>query len=359
MRIAIFLLIAASARAATLYQIADLGAVGSGAATSLNHGGVVTGYTEMTAGRQAFSTAGSLASAGSESVAQQGNNFGQVVGTAWNEGRARAVTWAGGLTSLLAISGAGESFGQAINDYGHVAGAAGSGSGGLQAFLLAGNHVQWLGTLAGGSWSSAYGLNTRGHVVGSSQVAGGAFHAFFWSAETGMQDLGTLGGLQSYAAAINQSGAVVGHSMTAGSGETHAFVWSGGQMWDLGTLAGGTSHASGINSQGDIVGRSDGSAFLYRAGVMADLNRLIAPESGWNLVDAHAINDTGQIAGVGYYQGELRAFRLDPVAAADVSFGPTVQMLAVEPGSETPEPATFALIGVALIAVSRLRRTQG
>src|SRR5213076_2394783 len=52
--------------------------------------------------------------------------------------------------------------------------------------------------------------------------------------------------------------------------------------------------------------------------VMSDLNVLIAPNSGWTLVDARTINDIGQIAGFGIANGAQHALRLDPTAAGFV-----------------------------------------
>lgn len=44
---------------------------------------------------------------------------------------------------------------------------------------------------------------------------------------------------------------------------------------------------------------------------MVDLNSLIDPNSGWILQDATAINDNGQIAGFGLFNGQTRAFLLN------------------------------------------------
>ncbi len=47
---------------------------------------------------------------------------------------------------------------------------------------------------------------------------------------------------------------------------------------------------------------------------MVDLNDLIATNSGWKLVEASAINDNGQIVGVGVNpSGGKEAFLLTPV----------------------------------------------
>ena len=54
-----------------------------------------------------------------------------------------------------------------------------------------------------------------------------------------------------------------------------------------------------INNRGQIVGAADGSdtafAFLYSQGKMTHLNPCIDPASGWNLLVATAIDDSGRI----------------------------------------------------------------
>jgi probable HAF family extracellular repeat protein len=134
----------------------------------------------------------------------------------------------------------------------------------------------------------------------------------------------------SYGLAINAAGEVVGLADTslvsAGGPETnHAFLWTNGVMTDLGTLGGVNSEALSINATGQIVGDADTGAgrvagafytnthaFLWSSGVMKDLNQLIPPGSGWFLAAATPINDSGQIVGVGTFNGQERAFLLSP-----------------------------------------------
>ncbi len=45
---------------------------------------------------------------------------------------------------------------------------------------------------------------------------------------------------------------------------------------------------------------------------MKDLNKLIPPGSGWVLVEADGVNDSGQIVGMGMHNGQEHAFLLTP-----------------------------------------------
>jgi probable HAF family extracellular repeat protein len=89
---------------------------------------------------------------------------------------------------------------------------------------------------------------------------------------------------------------------------------------DLGTLGGPSSAAYGINDAGQVVGGASTSsgvvrAFLYDRNAtpkMQDLNSLIPPDSGWRLEEAQAINQRGQIVGLGERNGHTRAFLLTP-----------------------------------------------
>ena len=95
-------------------------------------------------------------------------------------------------------------------------------------------------------------------------------------------------------------------------------------------------------------GNTDQHAFLYYQGKMSDLNSVVPANSGWDLQQAYGINDAGDIVGVGTYQGQTRAFLIDPIPLE-------VPLLS------TPEPATFALLGAGLLAIGyigRKRRVQ-
>jgi probable HAF family extracellular repeat protein len=102
---------------------------------------------------------------------------------------------------------------------------------------------------------------------------------------------------------------------------TAASLWDKDKgIQNLGTLGGTCSTAHGINNSGQVVGQSEKSngpvvGYLWEDDVMQDLNDLIDPASGWDLIDARPVNDAGQILGYGARAGtggEL--FLLTPVA---------------------------------------------
>jgi probable HAF family extracellular repeat protein len=113
---------------------------------------------------------------------------------------------------------------------------------------------------------------------------------------------------------------MVGQS-NSGSVETwHAVEWSAAdKIEDLGTLPGGTySIAFEINDSGEVVGYgniADNAAHAMvwtSSGGMQDLNDLIPANSGWVLVNANAINASGQITGYGIKGGHNHGFLLTP-----------------------------------------------
>jgi probable HAF family extracellular repeat protein len=179
-----------------------------------------------------------------------------------------------------------------------------------------------LGTL-GGDTSYAYAVNASGQVAGQSSIGRSVYHAFLSGPGGGpLQDLGTLGGSQGVGFAVNDSGQVAGWSFTAAEPVGHAFLSGpgGGALMDLGTLSGGVSVGYAMNDSGQVVGYADTAgggvvAFLYSGGQMLDLNSLIAPGSGYTLLHAYGISDTGYITGDALTpNGQIHAFLLTPLA---------------------------------------------
>jgi probable HAF family extracellular repeat protein len=218
-----------------------------------------------------------------------------------------------------------------VNDAGEIVATAHLNS--VQAYHYAGGSWKQLETL-GGTGSTAGGINQAGVVVGSAARPDGSWHAFLRSRDGKMIDLGTLGGSDSVATAVNNRGDVVGYSDQPKGTALRAFLVKDGKMIDLGTLGGNESIALDINDLGHVVGRAhvttnplSARAFLLKDGKMIDLNSLIPPESHLKLYEATAINNRGQIAGVGVTpDGAHHAVLLTPV--------------------DVPEPTSLALLGL-------------
>lgn len=208
-----------------------------------------------------------------------------------------------------------------------------------------------IGTL-GGAMSQARTINNLGQVAGVSQIPPPATcdDAYFWSGIPGdaMLDIQcnppSAGGI-SWAASINDNGQIVGtmdfYSYSAfiwnigdtaltplsagtsatgitdngnivGMGLTNPFLIQNGQVTYFGATG---SEAYGLNNLAQVVGNSGGGASvshatIYQNGVVTDLNDCFPTNSGWTLVTAYKINDSGQIIGWGNYNNEPHGFLL-------------------------------------------------
>ncbi len=117
----------------------------------------------------------------------------------------------------------------------------------------------------------------------------------------------------------------------------HAFLYSAstGMMSDLGALPGrDQSMASDINDLGQVVGISFNdtgfaAAFIWSASTgMQDVNTLLPANSGWVLVSAEGISNSGQITGFGTFNGQVQhAYLLTPAGiGASASIGDLGQL---------------------------------
>ena len=317
----------------TLTDLGTLGGAGSAQANDINQDGQITGYATDSLGRsRAFrwddghmTDLGTL-SGGTTSVGLGINGLGDVVGYS-NQvpaGASVATLWRNGaainMTPDLA-AGQGSSA-RAINDSGQAVVQISYGDG----FLWENGERTSLGDLGGGFGSAPQDINNAGQVVGSASVvteSGPTGHAFLWQ-NGAMTDLGVLPGDEdSGASAINSLGVIVGSTgrtdMDTYEQFYKPFIYEDGQMRAI-PVPGTESFGSDINDAGDVVGtmRAGGAvtpwhAWIYKDGVVTNLNSVKPSGTGLHLAFANAINNAGQISGVAMdAQGRYHAFLLTP-----------------------------------------------
>jgi probable HAF family extracellular repeat protein len=230
-----------------------------------------------------------------------------------------AFKWSSNHLEILQPLGGAYSSASAVNAAGEVVGSAQTTSGARHAVLWRTKQSRDLGLLAQGDYSSARDINDKSDVVGEANiVSNGKPQAFLWHAGSMLQLPNLPGGTICSAQAINNSDAVIG-SCDLPNGTAHGVIWRNGSIEDLGTLGDedAPSTALGINAQAQVVGSSEVGegklrAFLWERGKMINLNKLLAPNSGWTLLVASRINDHGEIIGRGYFRGYIHAFTLEP-----------------------------------------------
>jgi probable HAF family extracellular repeat protein len=339
------------------YTFIDLGVLGGldSAARAISESGVVVGHADTEPGSRwtgyhAFwwpPMAGAMFDLGTisgdrNSAAQGINALNQIAGVSLAaDGRTHAFLWDSEFHDLGNL-GAEHAEANDINEVGQVTGASATGPEGQHAFLwtpstpngVAGAMVD-LGTLTDGVASYGLGINDFGQVVGYSNDQGYMSTPFLWTPDAANATAGTMMQLpllpqaeHGVAEAINAAGSVVGTQEVGSPYPTErAFLWTptvpngtSGTLTDLGTLGGDHSVAFGINAAGDVVGYAqlpgaagEDHAYLYRDGVMVDLNTVLAPDvEGVELMMAEGISDGGQIVGSAIVDGHVHAFLLTP-----------------------------------------------
>jgi len=329
---ALFLVPLSQVVAAQSYIVTDLGVLPGGIYSNgfdVNNRGQATGHSDLAGGGDnAFLWDGAMHDLGTQgyefSMGFGINDSGVVAGMVYGNDGARAFTYDGTMHLLGTLGGTWSSSAASVNNSGVVVGSASiTGQLTQHAFKYDGT-MHDLGTFgtSGGEESYATDINEAGQITGSADGPSGR-HAFLYDGT--MHDLGTLGsdGTYSQGMSINNLGQITGWSENDDPWpmNKHAFFYDG-TMHDLGVLPDPWnlySEGHGINDLGQIVGISYrnggwGHAFLHTTATgMTDLNTLIDPNSGWELLEADGINNLGQIVGYGWINGDTHGFLLTPV----------------------------------------------
>jgi probable HAF family extracellular repeat protein len=305
------------------FDIVEVGAQldGTVTATDINDSGQVVGYSTQGGDHPFIYDAGQVSLlgslAGTSMNATSVNNSGTIAGNSGTHGGSlvAALRAGPGWTALSAS----RSYVHAINSSGVAVGwEYAPGDNGARPAVFRQGAVTYLAESG-----VAFAINDAGTVAGYRYVpdpVSGATRSkgFVWEGGTARALEPLPGHQESAATGLNADGDVVGWSRTAtgDSGPPQAVLWSAGEAKDISPPGSSGSAATDINRSRQIVGSyiAGGTwrAFLYRNDKPHDLNDLLPPGSGWVLTWAQAINDSGQITGIGTYNGFTRAFLLTP-----------------------------------------------
>ncbi|HEY0770626.1 MAG TPA: HYR domain-containing protein, partial [Sphingobacteriaceae bacterium] len=141
-----------------------------------------------------------------------------------------------------------------------------------------------------------------------------------------LSSLGSYGGYYTIGLDINNSGQIVGWSGIPQSNDLRPYILEPNQLLNplpiappnspyvtFGNVVSGHGSFYSINSFGTAVGNFNNNyAVAYSNGAFSFLNEKLIGGSGWGLVWATAINDSGHIVGVGFFNGATHGFLLTP-----------------------------------------------
>jgi probable HAF family extracellular repeat protein len=245
-------------------------------------------------------------------------------------------------TTYLPSFGGNFNEGFGINSSGQVVGESAAADQSNRAFLYSNSNLIDVDKILGGGTnfnnSVAYGISNNGKITGS--VYGDYAYTYdsnsgavnFLPSLTDPSSTDPYQGQGSVGYSINDSGQVTGYNVTSAGTEHAVFYGSDGTLTDLtpGLADNASSFGQSINDNGQVVGEivpggpfTNPSAFLYSNGALTDLNTLIVPSSGFDLLYATGISDNGYITGYGFSDGHLQGYLLTPVpeAATSMSLG--------------------------------------
>ncbi|WP_313168243.1 HAF repeat-containing protein [Massilia oculi] len=348
-KISLFLLsfaVAGAACAYPEYRVTIVGPPGSSAA-DINGAGAVVGSYPVGGTTHAFINRGKglvrLGALGSSSGAVAVNDKGEVLGN-WvgAGGQLRGFIYSCGRQRDIGVIGSGSVYSD-INNAGYTIATSYTDSD-PSGYLRAPNgRLTAIGHLpVEHPITQVYALNNRNQVAGKSgplEFPEQPYRAVIWTRGK-LLDLGGFGLTPNSANAINDRGQATGFAavLAGGAHDRVAYLYSNGRLESIDhrtAIEPRYSEGFGINHHGHIVGYSDHlQGFVWRGKRMQGLNALVDPKPGWNITDAQAINDAGQIAATAIRNGVQYAVRLDLIrphglAAPAPDAGEAAEMAAI------------------------------
>ncbi len=230
-----------------------------------------------------------------------------------------------------------------MNDSGQVTGTWGT-FGPVHAFLYSNGTMTGLPAPAftGSFGCQGRAINNNGQIAGICWDTGDNAHLVLWQNGT-VTDLGMLGNLASAETlSINNNGQIAGWAGSPNG--SNGFLYSNGTITSLGSF-----FAAAINDNGVMVGGPS----IDSGGTVQNLNTLIPAGSGYQIQDATAINDNGQIVANAYDTptNQGHALLLNPVGTVSTGSGSSQTLAGHFDGtswSVVPAPAlNSSLRGVA------------
>ncbi|MBN1123606.1 MAG: DUF3466 family protein [Sedimentisphaerales bacterium] len=358
-----------------MYELIDLGDLsgGNSCARAINNLGQVVGYNEVEGNRHAFywdSTDGMIdlgTFEGYASAAWDINDERTVVGHYTSPNGSsyydHPFIWTepDGMTGIqypYPYTDLGYRKGQAlgINNQGQIVGYGGQG-GDTYPFIYENGQYTALDHFTY-MQSGAYAINEEGRIAGFSRIdvehlnhTSSEFSGILWDINGDMTIMrpflaGSTNLAESFAYDINNQGRVVGTNLSLRTNyDLRTFIWDETNgLIELDAFEDYFSSAVAINESDQVVGYYGQIYDQYYLPEIAfiwdeingavDLNTLIDPLTGWTLVSAYDINDYGQIVGMGIFNGQERAYLLNP----------------------TPEPSSFLLLGMGAFVLTRRRK---
>ncbi len=325
------------------YSVTDLGTLGGTqtVALAINNAGQIIGKARNVSDRDravlfengTVRDLGTLG--GNASVALDINNQGDIVGSAeTSAGISVPFLYRANLMENLGFTGAGEAVG--INDRGDIVGASTGGVG----FAIVNGVKSDL-------WFRPYAINNRRQIVGSAADYTGSqkpviedleIYPPFVDDPVESSAIAPQVYGSGIAFAINEARQFTG-MMESGDYRQYRVAaprYSEGLLENITSGYALYAVGRGINRWGEVVGSylprwsgsylghpssnpplpselQDKEALIANSVGVTNLNSLIPSGSGWRLLEATDINDAGQIVGYGLKDGQVRAFRLDPI----------------------------------------------